>query len=192
MSNIKKKEVVIGYEHAGNSTFRVISDAKTGEIIDQGWINKTEKKPGRKKNEGAYFIKLYRTNLIQIATEKAKDKRLDFDEAGLFFMLLAISGWQTTYIKNPNTDELMGCSDIAKLLKRDRKHIHNLLERLIAKGMIAKTVNGNGRANYYMINTNIAFYGKTIDDLGHLDVFKSCPYTPVNYINYRKTPEKKK
>ncbi len=192
MKNVKEKKVIIGLEHSGSSTFRTITDAETGEIIDQSWINKTNSKPGRRVNEGAYFVKLYKTNLMKIVTEKIKERKLDLDEAGLFFMLLAISGWQTPYIKNPDTDELMGCSEIANFLGRDRKNIHNLLERLVSKGLIAKTYNGNGRANCYLINTNIAFYGKTIDDLGHLDVFKTCPLEPKNYINYRKTPEKKK
>jgi len=192
MKNIHKKEVIIGYERAGNSSYRVITDAETGEVIDEGWLNKTKNKPGRKKDEGAYFVKLYKTNIIQIATEKTKEKRLDFDEAGLLFMLLSIAGWQTPYILDPETGNAMSCSEIASFLGRDRKHVHDLMDRLMSKGMISKVVNGNGRANYYMINPNIAFYGKTIDDLKHLDVFKTCPYIPVNYIKYRKTPEKKK
>jgi len=192
LKNVKEKKVFIGLEHAGNSTFRTITDAETGEIIDQGWLSKSQGKPGRKKNEGAYFVKLYKTNLIQIVSEKVKEKKLDLDEAGLFFMLLAISGWQTPYVVNPNTGENMGASEIASFLGRDRKNIHYLLDRLVSKGIISKVLNGNGKSNHYMINTNIAFYGRTIDDTNHLDVFKTCPYEPVNYINYRKTPEKKK
>jgi DNA-binding MarR family transcriptional regulator len=192
MKNVKKKEVLIGLEKAGNSTYRTITDAKTGEVIDEGWLNKSSNKPGRQYSFGAYFVKLYKTNLLQIITEKAKEKRLDMDEAGLLFMLLSIAGWQTPYIVNPYTDKNMSCSEIADFLGRDRKHIHDLLERLTSKGMISKIVNGNGRSNYYMINPNVAFYGKTIDDTKHLDVFKTCPYEPKKYIDYRKTPDKKK
>lgn len=189
----QKREVIIGYERSGNSTLMVITDAETGEVISQRWINESSGKPGRPNDKisGSHFVKLYKQNLIQIVTEKVKEKRLDLDEAGLFFMLFSIAGWQTPYIINPNTYRIMSCSEIADFLSRDRKHIQDLLERLIAKGMVSKIVNGNGRANHYMLNPNIAFYGKTIDDINHLDVFKSCPYEPKKYIEYRKTPEKK-
>jgi predicted XRE-type DNA-binding protein len=192
VKNVQKKEVIIGKERVGKSTYQVISDADTGEIIDEGWINKTKNRTGRKKSEGAYFVKLYKTNLIQMMTEKSKDKKLDLAEAGLLFMLLSIAGWQTPYIVHPVTGKNMSCSEIASFLNIDRKHVESLMERLILKGMLSKVVNGNGRANHYMINTNVAFYGKTIDDLNHLDVFKSCPYIPQKYVNYRKTPDKKK
>lgn len=192
MGNSTKREVIIGYEKSGKSTYRTITDVETGEIIDESWINKSDKKPGRSEKGSAYFVKLYKTNLIQIAMEKSKEKRLTLDEAGLFYFLFSISGWQTPYIVNPFTDKNMSCSEIADFLGRDRKHIQELLDRLISKGMVSKVVNGNGRANYYMINPNIAFYGKTIDDIKHLDIFKTCPYEPKKYIEYRKTPDKKK
>lgn len=148
--------------------------------------------PPMKSKSSAYFIKLYKTNLMQIASEKAKEKKLDLNEAGLLFMLLSISGWQTPYIVHPETKKNMSCSAIANFLELDRKNVHNLLERLISKGMLSKVVNGNGRANHYMINPNIAFWGKTIDDTNHLDVFKDGLYEPEIYIKYRKTPEKNK
>lgn len=192
MDKMQKKEVYIGYEVSGNSTLRVITDIETGEIIDQTWIHETKGKPGRKENKGAYFVKLYRTNLMQMATEKSKEKKLDLNEAGLFFMLISISGWQTPYIVHPVTKKNMSCSSIADFLSLDRKNVHNLMERLISKGMLSKVMNGNGRANHYMINPNVAFWGKTIDDTNHLDVFRDCPYEPEIYIKYRKTPNKKK
>lgn len=148
--------------------------------------------PPLKPRSNAYFVKLYKTNLIQIASEKAKEKKLDLNEAGLFFMLISISGWQTPYIMHPETNKLMSCSAIADFLGLSRKNTFNLIERLISKGMISKVYNGNGRANHYMINPNVAFWGKTIDDTGHMDVFKDCSYEPEIYINYRKTPENKK
>jgi DNA-binding MarR family transcriptional regulator len=192
MKNIKKKEVYIGNERVGNSVYKTITDADTGELLHEGWLNESKNKLGRKSNEPAYFVKLYKSNLIQITSEKARDRRLELDEAGLLFMLLSISGWQTPYIADPVTGKNMNCSEIADFLGRDRMHIHDLLERLVAKGMLSKVVNGNGRANHYMINPNVAFYGRTIDDINHLDVFKNCAYIPKKYINYRKTPDKNK
>ena len=133
-----------------------------------------------------------KTNLIQIVSQKAKEKKLDLNEAGLLFMLLALTGWQTPYIVHPETKKNMSCSEIADFLHLDRKNVGNLLDRLVNKGMVSKVVNGNGRANNYMINTNVAFWGKTINDTNHLDVFKNCPYIPDVTIKYRKTPKKNK
>jgi DNA-binding MarR family transcriptional regulator len=192
MKNVKKREVFISTERAGNSIYQTITDVETGEEMARKWLTESDKKPGKPKDAGAYFVKLYKTNLLQIATEKAKEKKLTLDEAGLFFMLFAIAGWQTPYIVNPDTGKNMSCSEIADFLNRDRAHLHDLLDRLVSKGMISKVFNGNGRSNYYMINPNVAFYGKTIDDTKHLDVFKTCPYEPQKYVDYRKTPDKKK
>jgi len=196
LKRAEKREVIISYERCGNSTNKVITDIETGEVHANKWLTEMDNKPGRPpavdRKGASHFVKLYKQNLIQIASEKAKEKRLTLDEAGLFFLLFSIAGWQTPYIVNPETYKLMSCGEIADFLGRDRKHIFDLLERLIQKGMVSKVVNGNGRSNHYMINPNVAFYGKTIDDPTHLDVFKTCPYEPKKYIEYRKTPEKKK
>ena len=187
-----KKEVIVDYKKSGNTIHQVITDAETGEVLDQKWITDNKGKPGKKENRGAYFVKLYKTNLIQIVSRKAKEKKLDLNEAGLLFMLLALTGWQTPYIVHPETKKNMSCSEIADFLHLDRKNVGNLLDRLVNKGMVSKVVNGNGRANNYMINTNVAFWGKTINDTNHLDVFKNCPYIPDVTIKYRKTPKKNK
>lgn len=192
MKNVREAKVYIGSEMVGNSVCETITEKETGEILAQKWITENKGKPGRKENNGAHFIKLYRTNLVQIVTEKAKEKKLDLNEAGLLFMLLALAGWQTPYIINPETGNNMSCSEIADCLNLDRKNVGYLLDRLVNKGMISKVCNGNGRANHYMINTNVAFWGKTIDDTNHLDVFRNCPYEPKVYVKYSKTPEKKK
>lgn len=187
-----KKEVIVDYKKSGSTTHQVITDAETGEVLDQKWITDNKGEPGKKENGGAYFVKLYKTNLIQIVSQKAKEKKLDLNEAGLLFMLLALTGWQTPYIVHPETKKNMSCSEIADFLHLDRKNVGNLLDRLVNKGMVSKVVNGNGRANNYMINTNVAFWGKTINDTNHLDVFKNCPYIPDVTIKYRKTPKKNK
>lgn len=186
--NVKERKVFVSHERIGNTIYEVITDAQTGEIIHEGWITETKNKPGIKRDRSAYFIKLYRTNLIQII----KEKRLSFVEAGAFLSLLSIAGWQTPYIVNPETGKNMSCSEIAEYLNMDRKYIQNLLDRLVSKGMLSKVLNGNGRSNHYMINPNVAFYGKTIDDINHLEIFKTCSYEPKVYIRYRKTPEKSK
>jgi hypothetical protein len=162
----------------------VIADKETGEILGQNWITTNNKKPGRPKGKEAYFIKLYRSNLADIVNKK----KLDLNEAGLLFMLLAYCGWQTPYIINPKTKSNMSASDIATALKLERTHCAELLDRLVTKGILSKINRGAGKPNHYMINTNIAFYGKTIDDINHVDVFKNCAYDPQLEIKYTQTP----
>jgi transposase len=188
MGNVERKEVFVGIERAGKSEFQVITDAQTGAVISQQWITKSDSKPGRpvkKENAGALFIRLYRTNLSQIVIEK----RLDLPEAGLFLCLMSIVGWQTPYIVNPDTGENMSCSEIADYFHMDRKHVQDLIDRLVSKGIVSKVIRGKGLSNHFLLNTNLVFYGRTIDDLQHVDVFKNCEYEPKVYIEYKKTPK---
>ena len=188
MGNVKQKEVFISYENTANGSFQVISDKETGEILSEQWINKSNKKPGRKPNsEKIHFIKIYKTNLHQIV----KDKKLEMNEAGLLFCLLPYIGWQTAYIVNPVTGKNINESEIAHELEKDRSHIHDILEKLVSKGMISKVVRGKGLPNHFMININIAFWGKAIDDLSHVDVFNDCAYVPEIKIKYNKSTKTK-
>ena len=187
MSNYQERTVIIGTERTGKSTYRVITDKVTGETLGENWITTNSKKPGRPKGKEAYFIKLYRSNLSDIVSKK----KLDLNEAGLLLMLLAYIGWQTPYIVNPKTKSNMNASEIANELKLERSHCTNLLDRLVIKGIISKINRGAGKPNHYMINTNISFYGKTIDDINHIDVFKNCAYVPDVEIRYNETVVKK-
>ncbi len=189
LSRSKQAEVIITYERTGKSEYRVITDKKTGETIAENWVTTTNSKPGRSiKKQDPHFIKLYRTNLIDIVD----NKRLDLIESGFLFKLLRFVGWQTPYIIHPKTKHNMNATEIADVLKLSRTHVTELLERLTQKGIIVKIIRGNGRPNNYMLNTNITFYGKTIDDLKHVDVFKGCAYEPALEIKYSQTIEKKK
>lgn len=188
MKRIQERTVIIGVEKTGKSKYQTITDKETGEVIGENWITSNNKKPGRPKGKDAYFIKLYRSNLVDIVNKR----KLDLNEAGLLFMLLAYIGWQTPYIINPATKNNMNASEIANQLKLDRSHCADLLDRLVSKGVLSKINRGSGKPNHYMINTNISFYGKTIDDINHVDVFKNCAYEPKLKIKYTQTPEQKK
>lgn len=189
MSNYQERTVIIGTEKTGNSKYRVITDKETGETLSENWITTTKGKPGRPaKGKEAYFIKLYRSNLVDIVSKK----KLDLNEAGLLFMLLPYMGWQTPYIINPKTKNNMNASEIATELKIERKHCSDMLDRLSTKGILSKVNRGAGKPNHYMVNVNISFYGKTIDDLNHVDVFKNCAYEPKLEIKYTQTPSKEK
>ena len=164
-----------------------VVDDSTGEILYDFWERKTGKPTGRMAARGCDFIKLYRTNVIDMI----KRKKLDFKEAGLLYMLSALCGWKTPYIVHPDTRENMSCSDLSRLLGKDRKHLWEDLEKLCQKGCISKVFRGDGVPCHYMMNTNLAFFGNTIDDPNHLDTFRDCNYEPAVEVRYRKTPEKK-
>jgi len=153
-------------------------------VLSRDWINNSKVKPGRPNKQNAHFIKLYRTNLIDIV----KHKKLDLVEAGLLLLILSLVGWQTPYIINPVTGKNMSAAEIATYLNQDRGHTSDILDRLTNKGIITKVSRGNGRANHYMLNVNIGFYGKTIDDINHVNVFKDCAYEPRLEIKYKQTP----
>jgi hypothetical protein len=188
LRNYQERTVIIGVEKTGKSKYQTITDKETGEVIGENWITRSDKKPGRPKGKDAYFIKLYRSNLVDIVSKR----KLDLNEAGLLFMLLPYIGWQTPYIINPHTKNSMNASEIANKLKLDRSHCSGLLDRLVTKGILCKVNRGAGKPNHYMINVNISFYGKTIDDINHIDVFKNCAYEPKLEIKYTQTPNKDK
>jgi hypothetical protein len=188
LKRIQERTVIIGVEKTGKSKYQVVTDKETGETISESWITSSKSKPGRPKGKDAYFIKLYRSNLTDIVNKR----KLDLNEAGLLLMLLAYCGWQTPYIINPKTKNNMNASEIASELKLERTHCSDLLDRLVTKGVLSKINRGAGKPNHYMVNINISFYGKTIDDLNHIDVFKNCAYEPKLEIKYTQTPSNDK
>lgn len=188
MNNVKKKEVLIGYERSRGKALRTITDYETGEIISEMWIEERKIPTGRPQGgKKAHFFKVYVTNWRDII----RKKKLDFTEIGLLCSLLSFVGWQTAYLVNPDTGENLTESKIADLLSCSRSHVHVILERLIEKGLIAKVVNGKGRANQYMINTNVFFFGNTISDIREHKTFNTgCEYEPIVEIKYRQSAEK--
>ena len=188
MANVKEREVLISDERADNKTYRTIVDRETGEVLSQRWIIEQDKKPGRPQGgKKAHFYKIYVTNWDDIV----RKKKLDFTEIGFLCSLLSFLGWQTAYLVHPDTEENLTESKIAELLKCNRGHLHTLIERLVKKGLVAKVVNGSGKGNHFMINTNIFFFGSTIDDIRMHNTFgAACEHKPPVSIKYKQTEKK--
>ncbi|MDY3987780.1 MAG: winged helix-turn-helix transcriptional regulator [Massilioclostridium sp.] len=186
----QKMSIVVTKERTGSGRSHIImSDANTGEVVHDYWETQHSNAPFKEpSNSQCNFIKLYRTNLTDIV----KKKKLDLNEAGLFMLILSMSGWQTPYIQDPETKRNASLSDIARFTGYSRSHISVIMERLCKKGIIAKVNRGEGKACHFMINTNISFFGKTIDDIRHTDTFTDCAYEQAVTVKYRKTPEKNK
>lgn len=187
---MKKQSLIETREYTGAGECHVtLTDENTGEVVYDFWNKQTQNKPGRPSTgKSCDFIKIYRTNMIDIA----KNKKLDFTEAGLLCLLIPLCGWQTPYLVHPDTKENMSCSEIARFLGKDRKHVSNILDCLCKKGIISKLSRGEGIPCHYMMNTNLAFFGNTINDTNHVEIFKDCAYKAPVKVKYRKTPEKQK
>lgn len=185
-------ETIKTIERVGSKSFVTIKKKGTGEVVSQYWETTTQSLNSRidKKNErnsSPYFIKLYRTNWLDIV----KKKNLTPTEAGIFSLCLAFVGWETTYLVDPETFELLNESDIAKLTGFDRNTIHTAMESLNSKGLVAIVKKGKGRPNNFQINSNIAFWGSKIKDISEHNVFcKDCAYEPKIVVKYKEITKK--
>lgn len=188
MRNIKEMSVFISDERANGKIYRTITDKETGEIISQRWIVEQSKMPGRPQGgKKAHFYKVYATNWREII----KKKELKLHEVGLLSSLMIFLSWQSAFLVDPETGRAVNESRIADILGYDRGHLHEVLERLIAKGLVAKVTKGNGRGNNYMLNTNLFFFGNTILDINEHNAFLvDCEYDPAIKIKYRQTEKK--
>jgi hypothetical protein len=181
--NTIKTEVIIQTEKAESGTKErcLILDAETGEIYDAFWKVNHKKLPGRNAKK-PHFIKLYRTNWVDIV----KKKKLSIHEAGLLVILMAYIDWQSPYLVHPDTGENLNEKEIADLLGIHRGHLHNQLDSLCSKGLIAKINKGKGSPNNYMINSNVFFFGSAIKDINdHLVFTKDCEYIPPVVLKYK-------
>lgn len=187
MGNVKRREVFESVEKAGNKRHKTITDVNTQEVIAEYWENNTSKPVGRPVGKKVHFIKIYKTNWLDIA----KTKMFTPYEVGIFALLLAFLDWQSPYLVDPNTGKNLNESEIAEILQIDRAQLHNTIQSLVDKGIIAKISKGNGRPNHFMINTNIAFHGNTIRDLNDHTVFaKDCNYKPIVEVKYSEAKKK--
>jgi hypothetical protein len=185
-------ETIETIERAGSKSFHTIKKKETGEVVTQYWKTTTlgfNARPDKmiEKNNSPYFIKLYRTNWLDIV----KKKNLTPTEAGIFSLCLAFVGWETNYLVDPETFEPLNESDIAKLTGFDRSTIHSAMESLNSKGLVAIVKKGKGRPNNFQINSNIAFWGSKIKDISEHNVFcRDCAYEPKIIVKYKEITKK--
>lgn len=163
--------------------------------------------PNNKKRDVAnkqdYFLKLYKDNILDILKEKRiKDidlltgntvrRKITPYEAGIFLMLISVVNWQSPYLVHPETNVLMNENNIADYFELNRPQLHKTLKVLNDSGLISIVNNGKGRPNHYLVNANIAFNGRTVNDIKHLDNFgEACEYQPPSIIKYKETEKKK-
>lgn len=186
--DVNKNVVIRDYQSQDGKVFRQIIDTDTGEVIKEYWIVDHDKLPGRPEGgKKAHFYKLYTTNWRDVVI----NKRLTPYEAGIFSMLVAFLDWQSPYVVDPETKCNMSESEIANALKINRSQLHDTLQSLVDKGMIAKVNKGVGRECHFMLNTNICFNGNAIKDQNdHIVFLKDCAYKPVVEIKYRQAQGK--
>jgi DNA-binding transcriptional regulator GbsR (MarR family) len=85
----------------------------------------------------------------------------------------------------------MSESEIAVILQLSRSQLHETIQALVDKGLMAKVNKGNGRESHFMLNTNVCFNGNVIRDINDHNVFtKDCAYKPVVEIKYRQAQGK--
>jgi len=163
-----------------------------GEILHEQrkadvWLQEGERvvvvKPGRKvdKPSSPEFIKIYRTNIIQIITAK----KLSMVERGVFLSMLIFVDWQSNFLVHPETKRVLNDSSLSSLTGYDRYALADVAKKLNDKGLIIILKNGNGRGNSYMINTNIVFNGRKIKDINEHKSFANVAYKPTVKVKYQ-------
>ncbi len=180
--------VIINKEQlSSGKIYTSMTDKATGEIIKDYWIEEKDSPSGKPRGKKAHFIKFYKTNWIDIVTKK----HLTPYEVGVFSMMIAFLDWQSPYIVHPDTNKNLNESELSELVKIDRAQLNVTIQSLCDKGMIKKICGGKGRANHFMINTNIAFNGVTIKDINdHTTFTKDCAYKPVLEMRYNQSQQK--
>ena len=173
----------------GNQRYVVNDD---GEVLHEHtksdvWLQPGERiaivKPGRRtdKPTSPEFIKLYRTNIIEVITSK----KLSMTERGVFLSLLIFVDWQSNFLVHPTTKRVLNDSSISSLIGYDRSALADVVKRLNDKGLIIILKNGNGRGNSYMINTNLVFNGRRIKDVNEHKAFENVAYKPKINVKYQ-------
>jgi len=186
--NTEMIEVFMHEEHTNTGKIhKAIVNKDTGEIIKDWWVEEKDTPTGRPPGKKAYFLKTYRSNWLDIAV----NKRLTPYEAGIFSMISAFLDWQSPHLVHPKTGKNLNESEISQLLKIDRAQVNKTMQALCQKGFIKKISGGNGRANHFIMNTNIVFYGSTIKDINdHKTFTKDCSYDPVLKMKYQQSQQK--
>lgn len=179
--------VIETIETVNGKDFIRYTHKETGEVLDQFWDERKRGRPGRKpKGRDFEFFRLYRTNWLDII----RKHKLTVHEGGFLMFMLGFIKWESTFLVHPDTGELLTVSSLADLLGLDRSNVSEMLDRLNRKGFIIICKKGDGRANNFMFNTNVAFFGKYLKDLTEHDAFKMKEYQPAARLEYKEPPPK--
>lgn len=164
-----------------------VIDTDTGELLQTVHVPDTHRlasfpAPEHPRYKRPPFFVVYRPNWLDIV----RKKRLTFHEVGVFMSLLAFLDWQGTSLVHPDTGAPLNESNLAELLKTDRKHLSDTLRSLNDKGMVFLINKGRGNPSGIMLNSHVVFFGKAIKDPTEHAHFESCNYEPVRRVHYRK------
>jgi len=138
------------------------------------------------------FICVFRDNWNDLV----RSKNLSFGERGVLMSLIGFTDWRSNILVHPDTHQVLNESTLAKLLNCDRKHLSGYLTSLNKSGLIAIVKTGDRTPNKYMMNSNLAIFGKTLKDTAEHGVFKNVDWKPILPIelkdeeNYSKIKKK--
>lgn len=183
----ERKDVIVQREQRGAKEHVRIIETETGELLASYW-EETRAKPTGKPPGGrdAEFMRLYRTNWVDIA----RNKRLTPHDAGVFMFLCGFVKWESNFLVHPDNGENLTISSIAQLLGIDRSNISDCVNRLNRAGFVAILKRGDGRENNILINSNVAFFGKYLKDMSEHATFDNVEYKPAVRIRYKEPPVK--
>jgi hypothetical protein len=127
------------------------------------------------------FVCVFRDNWNDLVRKKA----LTFAERGVLMSLIGFTDWRSNVLVHPETRQVLNESTLANLLQSDRKHVATHLESLNKKGLIAIVKTGNRTPNKYMMNSNLAVFGKTLKDPAEHGVFNNTDWKPIIPIVFK-------
>ena len=180
---------------------RVIVDKNTGEKlytqyrIKDIWrqddekvmvhkIGSGRKQKGKKKSNtpsNPDFICVYRDNWNDLI----RKKKLSFGERWVLMSLIGFTDWRSNILVHPDTHQVLNESSLAALLQCDRKQLSTYLASLNKCGLIAIVKTGDRTPNKYMVNSNLAVFGKTLKDTAEHGVFKNVEWKPIMPIEFK-------
>ena len=141
----------------------------------------TEKKKKGNSPTNPDFICLFRDNWNDLV----RKKELTFAERGVLMSLIGFTNWRSNILVNPDTQQVLNESTLAKLLNCNRAHLSEHLISLNKKGLIAIIRTGDGRPNKYMVNSNLSVFGKTLKDNAEHGVFRDVEWKPAIPIVFK-------
>lgn len=136
-------------------------------------------KEEQRKKKSSQFIRLQRINWRDIIRRQVLTKA----EIALVASLFPFIDWESNYIINDETKLPFNETSLAKAIHWDRKNLRPQLESLETKGILFIERAGKGKPNKYLLNPNIAFWGKEITDDVEFDKFAGSNYQPKSPIN---------
>lgn len=140
----------------------------------------------RHRPNKVHFFMVYRTNWMDLILKN----KLNITEVGMLGSLMTFIDWQSNFLVHPKTKMLLNESTLADLLNCSRGCIRRHITTLNEKGLVAIVKAGSGSPNKYILNSNIAFYGRKIKDINEHLIFNDVEYVPKTEIKYEEAVNK--